>query len=228
MFSTLNEVKEFIKANDVKMIDFKMTDIDGRWRHILIPQQRLTEDTLTYGIGFDGSNYGYAPVENSDMVFIPDLATAALDPFATVPTLTMTGDVMIIDRPDNRPFDQYPRNVAKRAIAYMQETGIADEMIIGPEFEFHVFDNVSYQTLPHSVGYTVDTQEADWNSGNPYDNNGYQTPHKGGYHIDKPQDITSDLRSRMCLMLEDMGVGVKYHHHEVGGCGAGECGGFWI
>ena len=219
MFSTLNEVKEFIKANDVKMIDFKMTDIDGRWRHILIPQQRLTEDTLTYGIGFDGSNYGYAPVENSDMVFIPDLATAAPDPFATVPTLTMTGDVMIIDRPDNRPFDQYPRNVAKRAIAYMQETGIADEMIIGPEFEFHVFDNVSYQTLPHSVGYTVDTQEADWNSGNPYDNNGYQTPHKGGYHIDKPQDITSDLRSRMCLMLEDMGVGVKYHHHEVGGCG---------
>ena len=69
MFSTLNEVKEFIKANDVKMIDFKMTDIDGRWRHILIPQQRLTEDTLTYGIGFDGSNYGYAPVENSDMVY---------------------------------------------------------------------------------------------------------------------------------------------------------------
>ena len=82
---------------------------------------------------------------------VADLATAALDPFAAVPTLTMTGDVMIIDRPDNRPFDQYPRNVAKRAVEYMKETGIADQMVIGPEFEFHVFDNVSYQTLPHSV-----------------------------------------------------------------------------
>ncbi len=219
MFGSLDEVKAYCAENEVKMIDFKMTDIDGRWRHILIPEKRLTPDTMKYGIGFDGSNYGYAPVENSDMVFIPDLSTAAMDPFAKVPTLTMTGDVMIIDRPDNRPFDQYPRNVARAAIDHMKATGIADRMVIGPEFEFHVFDSVSYQTLPNRVGYTVDTAEAEWNSGNEFENNGYQTPHKGGYHIDRPHDITCDLRSRMCIMLEDMGVGVKYHHHEVGGCG---------
>lgn len=148
MFHSLDQVKKFNQEHEVKMVDFKMTDIDGRWRHILIPEQRLTEETMTYGIGFDGSNYGYAPVENSDMVFIPDLATAALDPFAKVTTLTMTGDVMIIARPDNKPFDQYPRNVARRAVEYMKETGVADEMVIGPEFEFHVFDSVSYETLP--------------------------------------------------------------------------------
>ena len=219
MFSSLEQVKEFNRENGVEMVDFKMTDIDGRWRHILIPEQRLTEDTLKFGIGFDGSNYGYAPVENSDMVFIPDLSTAALDPFAGVPTLTMTGDVMIIDTPENRPFDQYPRNVAKRALEYMCRTGIADEMLIGPEFEFYMFDSVSCGVSPSGAGYRIDSAEAEWNSGAEFPNNGYQTPRKGGYHIDKPQDITSDLRSRMCLLMEKMGVGIRYHHHEVGGCG---------
>ncbi|HOS18431.1 MAG TPA: type I glutamate--ammonia ligase [Clostridia bacterium] len=219
MLASFEQVKQFNRENGVRMVDFKVTDIDGRWRHILIPEQRLTEDTLTCGIGFDGSNYGYAPVENSDMVFIPDLSTAALDPFAEAPTLAMTGNVMVIARPDNHPFDQYPRNVARRAVEYMRSTGVADEMVIGPEFEFHVFDEVRYENLPHRVGYSVDTREAEWNSANERGNLGYQTPHKGGYHIDKPQDVTSDLRSQMCLLMEDMGVSVKYHHHEVGGCG---------
>ena len=113
MLASFEQVKQFNRENGVRMVDFKVTDIDGRWRHILIPEQRLTEDTLTCGIGFDGSNYGYAPVENSDMVFIPDLSTAALDPFAEAPTLAMTGNVMVIARPDNHPFDQYPRTVAR-------------------------------------------------------------------------------------------------------------------
>lgn len=132
LFKTIEQAKEFILDNEIEMVDFKMTDIDGRWRHITIPAARFNENTMKYGIGFDGSNYGYAPVENSDMVFIPDLSTAAVDPFAEVPTLTMSGDAMIIDRPENRPFDQYPRNVIKRAVEYMRESGIADEMIIGP------------------------------------------------------------------------------------------------
>ena len=140
MARTLQDVLALCREKDVKIVDFKMTDIDGRWRHLSIPVDRLNEDTIVYGIGFDGSNYGYAPVENSDMVFVPDLDSATMDPFTEIPTLTMIGDVMVIDRPNNRPFDQYPRNVAKRATEYMRQLGIADQMIVGPEYEFYVFD----------------------------------------------------------------------------------------
>ena len=222
MFKTVKEAQDFIKANDIKMIDFKMIDINGRWRHITIPSNRLNEDTMVYGIGFDGSNYGYAAVEKSDMVFIPNLESAQIDPFVSQPTLTMTGDVCIIGKVGeaNRPFDQYPRNVAIRAQEYMKETGIADKMIIGPEFEFHLLDHVSYEAKPNRVAYEVDTEQSEWNSGeNEVQNLGYKVPGHGGYHIAAPQDITYDIRSRMCLMLEDWGVKVKYHHHEVGGSG---------
>ena len=222
MFKTVKEAQDFIKANDIKMIDFKMIDINGRWRHITIPSNRLNEDTMIYGIGFDGSNYGYAAVEKSDMVFIPNLESAQIDPFVSQPTLTMTGDVCIIGKvgEPNRPFDQYPRNVAIRAQEYMKETGIADKMIIGPEFEFHLLDHVSYEAKPNRVAYEVDTEQANWNTGeNEVQNFGYQVPGGGGYHIAAPQDITYDIRSKMCLMLEEWGVKVKYHHHEVGGSG---------
>ncbi len=219
MFKSLNDVKKFCSENRIEMIDFKMTDLDGRWRHITIPADRFDEDTMKYGIGFDGSNYGYAMVEKSDMVFIPDLSSAAVDPFVKTPTLTMIGDVMIIDHPNNRPFDQYPRNVAKRAVEYMRETGVADEMIIGPEFEFHVFDKVQFESLPQRVGYEVDTAEASWNTARPEGGAGFQNPGHGGYHIDSPHDITFDLRNEMCMALEKWGVAVKYHHHEVGGAG---------
>ncbi|MBE6984515.1 MAG: type I glutamate--ammonia ligase [Ruminococcaceae bacterium] len=217
LFTNIEEAKKFIADNDIEMVDFKMVDIDGRWRHITIPAARFTEDTLVSGIGFDGSNYGFAPVENSDMVFIPDLSTAAVDPFSQVPTLTMSGDAMIIARPENKPFDQYPRNVVKRAVEYMKEEGIADEMIIGPEFEFHVFDNVEFECKPECVRCEIDTAEAEWNSGVGGD--GYEIAHKGGYHIGTPQDRYYDMRSRMCLLMDDWGVKVKYHHHEVGAPG---------
>ena len=216
-FQNIEQVRAFMDEQGIAMVDFKMTDIDGRWRHITIPAERFTEDTLVSGIGFDGSNYGYAPVENSDMVFIPDLSTAAVDPFAKIPTLTMSGDAMIIARPANKPFDQYPRNVIKRAVEYMRETGIADEMIIGPEFEFHIFDDVRFESTPERVACEIDTAEAVWNTGVQGD--GHQISHKGGYHICAPYDRYNDLRSQMCLLMEDWGVKVKYHHHEVGGPG---------
>lgn len=215
MSKTLQEIQNLCTENDVKMVDFKMIDIDGRWRHLTIPVGRLTEDTLTYGIGFDGSNYGYAPIECSDMVFIPDLDSAVLDPFAITPTLTMIGDVMVIDRPNNRPFDQYPRNVAKRAVDYMKELGIADQMIVGPEYEFFVFDQVSFENRPESTGYCLDSCQAEWSS----DNNGYQQRHKAGYHSDRPLDVNQELRNRIAMLMEEFGVKVKYHHTEVGACG---------
>ena len=139
MFKSIQEARQFIQENGIQMVDFKLTDLDGRWRHLTIPAERLNEGIMEHGIGFDGSNYGYAMVDNSDMVFIPDLATGIVDPYAQIPTLAFVGDVMVIQQPHNRPFAQYPRNVARRAVAYMQETGIADEMIIGPEYEYHMF-----------------------------------------------------------------------------------------
>lgn len=219
MFKNLADAQAYIAENDVKMVDFKVVDINGRWRHITIPAHRLDENTMKYGIGFDGSNYGYAPVERSDMAFIPDLASACIEPFAQISTLSMIGDVMVLDPEHNKPFDQYPRNVLKRAVDYMKDAGIADEMIIGPEFEFHVFDNVRYETMPHSNGFEVTTRQAEWTDGAAFPNDGYKTPHKGGYHICLPQDVNSDLRGQMCMTLERLGVPVKYHHHEVGGCG---------
>ncbi|MCL1806514.1 MAG: type I glutamate--ammonia ligase [Oscillospiraceae bacterium] len=204
------------------MLDLMTIDINGRWRHVTMPVGRLDEKTLQYGIGFDGSNYGFAPVEKSDMVFIPDLKTAYLDPFAEVATLAMLGDVFVIDLPHNRRFDQDPRNVALCAEEVMKSSGIADEMRILPEFEFYVFDHVSVSSEPHSTGFHVDTAQACWNSGIDYPNTGYKVPHKGGYHIAPPADILNGFRSRAVLLMEKLGVTVKYHHHEVGGAGQQE------
>ena len=115
MFQNVQQIQDFIRQNGIAFLDFKMIDLRGRWKHLSIPAARFNEDIMTHGIGFDGSNYGYAQVERSDMVFLPDITTAVVDPFVKAPTLTMIGDVMVIDHPANRPFDQYPRNVAKSA-----------------------------------------------------------------------------------------------------------------
>ena len=219
MSKTLKDIFDLCEENDVQIVDFKMTDIDGRWKHLSIPVSRLNEDTMKYGIGFDGSNYGYAPVENSDMVFVPDLDSAVIDPFCSIPTLSMIGDVMVIAQPENYPFDQYPRNVAKRATEYMRSTGVADEMIVGPEYEFYVFDGVQYMNKPDNSGYNIDCSQAEWNDGSDDNNLGYQVAHHAGYHTTLPLDVNNDYRSQVCLDMEDWGVKVKYHHHEVGGCG---------
>ncbi|MBQ1312607.1 MAG: glutamine synthetase beta-grasp domain-containing protein, partial [Blautia sp.] len=219
MGKTLQDIRKMMEENDINMVDFKLVDIDGRWRHLSIPAERLNESTMTYGIGFDGSNYGYAPVENSDMVFIPVLDSAVPDRYAKVPTLSMIGDVRVIDLPDNRPFDQYPRNVAIRALEYMKETGTADRMIIGPEYEFYIFDSVRYKTDYYDMSVRIDTSQAAYASGSGENNNGYQVLPGAGYHNALPTDIRNDLRSRMCLSMKDWGVQVKYHHPEVGGSG---------
>ena len=219
MFKSLEDAKKFIEEEDIKMVDFMMIDLNGRWRHLTIPADRFDEDTLRNGIGFDGSNYGFAPVEKSDMVFVPDLSTAYIDPFMEIPTLAMIGDVYVISVPENYRFDQDPRNVAKHAEEYLKNTGIADEMIIGPEFEFHVFDHISYSTEPHQSGFKIDAGQADWNKNDEEDNLGYKMPHKGGYHMAPPQDVLYDFRSRVTMLMENQGIKVKYHHHEVGGPG---------
>ena len=220
MFKTLKQAQDFCQEHGIKMIDFMMIDLDGRWRHLTIPADRMTEHTMEYGIGFDASNYGFAPVEKSDMVFIPDLSSAYIDEFAEVPTIAMIGDIFFIELPENRRFDQDPRNVAYHAEQYMRELGIADEMRIGPEFEFHVFDHISYEVSPQSSGYRIDADQAEWNSGNDESRNlGYKMAKKGGYHMAPPLDRLSGFRSRVTMLMEQQGIAVKYHHHEVGGPG---------
>ena len=165
MLSNFEEAKVFIEENDIEMIDFRMIDLNGRWHHLTIPADRFTESIMTAGIGFDGSNYGFAPVEKSDMVFIPDLSSAAIDDFCEIKTLSMIGDVRIIGEKENTPFNQEPRNVSKRAEEYMKELGVADTFLLGPEFEFYVFDEVTYSNKPNSSGFTLDGAEAFWNTG---------------------------------------------------------------
>lgn len=181
MFQNVQQIQDFIRQNGIAFLDFKMIDLRGRWKHLSIPAARFNEDIMTHGIGFDGSNYGYAQVERSDMVFLPDITTAVVDPFVKAPTLTMIGDVMVIDHPANRPFDQYPRNVAKSAIAHMQALGVADEMIIGPEYEFHVFDGMTRTLRPDAVGYRLQCSESVWSAGE-FPNNGFHTGPHDGYH----------------------------------------------
>ncbi|MCR5615507.1 MAG: type I glutamate--ammonia ligase [Saccharofermentans sp.] len=218
MFKTFEEAKYFIKDNDVKMVDFRMIDINGRWHHLTIPADRFSEDIMTAGIGFDGSNYGFAPVEKSDMVFIPDLKSAALDDFCEIKTLSTIGDVRIIGKDENVPFNQEPRNVCKRAEEYMKELGVADTFLLGPEFEFYVFDSVQFANNPGESFFGIDAEEAFWNSGME-GSTGFNTPHQGGYHIAPPQDIQYDYRSRVTMLMENQGIPVRYHHHEVGGPG---------
>ena len=218
MTRKIEEIQRLCQENGVQMMDFKTVDLMGRWHHITIPVERFGEDTVRYGIGFDGSNFGYASIEKSDMVFIPDLDSAHLDPFTAVPTLSMTGDVMVIDQPENRRFGQYARSVTQRAEEYMRETGIADRAVVGPEFEFYLFDQVRFENAPQRASFQIDAAEAEWSTGLP-GGMGYQTAHHDGYHAALPQDVTFDLRNEICLKMAEWGVKVKYHHHEVGGPG---------
>ncbi len=217
MKRTAEDIMKMIQEQDIKMVDFKIVDINGQFRHVTIPASQFTPDTMKEGIGFDASNYGYAVVEKSDMVFIPDLDTAVIDPYCQIPTLSITGNAMIIDYPENRPLAQYPRNIVKAANQYMKDSGIADEMIILPEFEFHVFDQAGWSVRPNSIGMNIDADQAPWNS----DSEGLGTvvPHQKNYHIALPFDATYEMRSDACLELEKMGIAIKYHHPEVGASG---------
>ena len=217
MSKSVNDILNLIKENNIKMVDFKMVDINGQYRHVTIPAENFSEDTMKYGIGFDASNYGYAVVEKSDMVFIPDPDTALIDPFCTIPTLSMTGNAMIIDSPENRPLPQYPRNIVLAAEKYMQDCGIADTMLILPEFEFYLFDNVGWEVSGKKISFSIDAKQSYWNS----DTDGLDVvvPKQKNYHIAKPFDTAYECRSEMVLHMKDAGIDINYHHPEVAASG---------
>jgi len=217
MAKSIQDVMNIIKENGIKMIDFKMVDINGQYRHVTIPAENFSEDTMKSGIGFDASNYGYAVVEKSDMVFIPDPETAVIDPFCDIPTLSMTGNAMIIADPENRPLAQYPRNIVLAAEKYMRDLGIADTMMILPEFEFYLFDEVCWDVAPNNIGVSLDTQQSYWNSAN--EGKGCVVAKQKAYHIAKPFDKAYDCRSEMCLLMKEAGIDINYHHPEVAASG---------
>ena len=217
MAKSVKDILALIEERGIKMVDFKMVDINGQYRHVTIPAENFSEDTMESGIGFDASNYGYAVVEKSDMVFIPDPDTAVIDPFCSIPTLSMTGNAMIIDTPRNRPLPQYPRNIIKAAVKAMQDSGVADEMFILPEFEFYLFDNVSWNVEAKNVSASVDAVQSYWNSG--VEGKGVIVQKQKNYHIAKPFDVSYECRSEMCMLMKDMGIDINYHHPEVAASG---------
>ncbi|MBR2969056.1 MAG: type I glutamate--ammonia ligase [Clostridia bacterium] len=217
MKEKIQKVLELIKAHDVKMVDFKMVDINGQYRHVTIPAENFSEETLKSGIGFDASNYGYAVVEKSDMVFIPDPDTAVIDPFCDITTLSMTGNAMVIASPENKPLAQYPRNIVIAAEEYMRATGVADTMLILPEFEFYMFDQVGWEVAPNSIGFAVDVEQSYWNSST--EGKGCVIPKQKAYHVAKPFDKGYEARSEMCLHMKNAGIEINYHHPEVAASG---------
>ena len=217
MAKNIKDVMKLIADNGIAMVDFKMVDINGQYRHVTIPANNFNEETMKNGIGFDASNYGYAVVEKSDMVFIPDPDTAVMDPFCEIPTLSMTGNAMIIDNPENRPLAQYPRNIVLAAEKYMRDCGVADQMLILPEFEFYLFDDVTWEVAPNSIGMNLDAEQAHWNSG--VQGRGVIVPKQKNYHVAKPFDTSYDCRSEMCMLMEEAGIKIKYHHPEVSASG---------
>lgn len=218
MFTNFGQLKDFIEINKIKIIDFKIITLPGRWNHLSIPAQRLNENVFKNGIGFDGSSYGYSSVEHSDMCFIPDMSTAFIDPYCSVPTLSMSANIYSIGKDTGR-FSGDPSFIAEKAESYMKKLNIADEYVIAPEFEFYIFDHVNFETKHEHQEVGIDSKQAPWNTNSKEENYGYKVPFQNGYHIGLPYDINNDLRSEMTLKLEEMGVEVKYHHHEVGAAG---------
>ena len=217
MAKSVQDILNLIKEHNIKMIDFKMVDINGGYRHVTIPACNFGEDVMKSGIGFGASNYGYAVVEKSDMVFIPDPDTAVIDPFCEIPTLSMTGDAMIIDTPANRPLAQYPRNIVRAAVEHMKASGVADTMYILPEFEFYLFDNIAWDVSANYNGVSLLSKNSYLNSMD--EGYGVIVPKQKNYHIAKPFDVSYECRSEMCMHMQDAGIEINYHHPEVAASG---------
>jgi glutamine synthetase len=215
MFTSFEDAASFIHDHEIRMVDLKFSDLWGRWRHLTIPAGQFTPELMRDGVGFDGSSVGLKSVKAGDMVTVPDLSTAFVDPFWEVATLSFIGYTLEAD--SKNIFFRDPRNIAQRADEYMRESGIADQSRWGPEFEFYIFDTVAFENEINRAGYRVESGEADWKSGQG--GHGYYIPIHGGYHAIPPKDALYNIRTRMSLTMQAMGVPIKYHHHEVGGPG---------
>jgi glutamine synthetase len=211
---TSQEALEFARKNDARQIDLRFTDIPGLNQHISYPISMLNEDAFEDGFGIDGSSIrGWAAINESDMLIIPDASTAFMDPFAEVRTLVMLGD--IVDPITRQHYDRDPRWIAKKAELYLKSSGLADTAYFGAEAEFFIFDNVRFDQNQHSGFYFIDAEEGRWNSGREENNLGYRPRYKEGYFPVPPTDHYQDLRSEMVATMLECGLNIECHHHEV-------------
>lgn len=220
-----SDVIKMMKDNDVQFVDLRFTDTLGKEQHVSLPASAVAEDFFEQGKMFDGSSIsGWKGINESDMVLMPDPETAVIDPFYTDTTLNLRCD--ILEPSTMEGYIRDPRSTAKRAEAYLRSTGVADTAYFGPEPEFFVFDDVKWSNDMSGASYSVDSEEAAWNSSKSYEegNIGHRPGVKGGYFPVPPVDSLQDLRSAMCQVLTQMGVVVEVHHHEVGTAGQCEIG----
>lgn len=219
------DVLTLIQENDVKFIDFRFTDTRGKEQHVTVPARLADEDLFEEGKMFDGSSIsGWKGINESDMILLPDPDSAVMDIFAEDSTMNLRCNV--IEPTTMQGYDRCPRSLADRAEAYLKSTGIADDAFFGPENEFFVFDDVRWDASMQGAFYAIDSSEGAWNSGKEYEsgNTGHRPGVKGGYFPVPPVDSLHDIRSAMCLAMEEMGVETEVHHHEVGTAGQCEIG----
>ncbi len=220
-----SDVLNMIKEKDVKFVDFRFTDTQGKEQHVSVPSHTIDEDVLLEGKMFDGSSIqGWKGINASDMILMPDCDSHVIDPFCEEVTLNLRCD--IIEPTDMLGYNRDPRSIAKRAEAYLNASGVGDAAYFGPENEYFVFDGVQWGDEMGGVFYKIESEEAAWNTGKEYEGNnmGHRPGIKGGYFPVPPIDSLQDLRSSMCLVLEDMGCPTEVHHHEVGTAGQCEIG----
>ncbi len=216
------DVMKMVQENDVKFVDFRFTDTRGKEQHVSVPVSAFDEEKFTDGHAFDGSSIaGWKGIQASDMLLMPDPDTANIDPFMDEPTLILSCDV--IEPDTGKGYDRDPRSIAKRAEAYLKSTGIGDVAYFGPEPEFFIFDSVTWGDDMSGCHVKIQSEEAAWSSGEQTEagNIGHRPKVKGGYFPVPPIDSLQDIRSAMCMAMEEMGVPVEVHHHEV--ATAGQC-----
>jgi glutamine synthetase len=222
---TPEEVLQFAEKNGAKMVDLKFVDLPGSWQHFSVPVHELKTEIFVEGVPFDGSSIrGFQAINESDMLVIPDADTAIMDPFTSVPTLSL---VCNIAHPGplgpKEPYSRDPRYIAAKAEEYLRSSGIADTAYFGPEAEFYIFDNVRYNSTANIQFSEIDSDEAHWNSSrNGTANLGHLMRVKEGYFPVAPNDTLQDIRTEMVLLLEELGVLVEAQHHEVGAAGQAE------
>src|SRR5262252_3043748 len=220
--ATATDVMKMVKDNEVKFVDLRFTDTRGKEQHVSVPAKQFNMSKFEDGHAFDGSSIaGWKGIQASDMLLMPDPASVRMDPFTDEPTLILTCDV--VEPTDGKGYDRDPRSIAKKAEAHLKSTGLGDTAYFGPEPEFFIFDSVTWSVDMSGCFVKIKSEEAPWSSGEEFEggNPAHRAPVKGGYFPVPPTDTLLDIRNAIALALEQQGVEVEVHHHEV--AAAGQC-----
>ena len=223
MFQGAEDLQKYLKDEDVEMVDIRFCDLPGVMQHFTVPAKAFDDSVFSEGLNFDGSSVrGFQKIHESDMSLLPDPTTAYIDPFRQAKTLCV--NFFVHDPLTKEPYSRDPRNIARKAQAYLQSTGIGDTAYFAPEAEFYVFDDVRFETKQNAGFYYIDSEAGAWNTGREEDggNRGYKVKYKGGYFPVAPTDHFGDLRDEIVLHMENLGLEVERAHHEVGTAGQAE------